>query len=144
MNNLKQRIFDRALQEWRLHGKLILTLDFDDTIYPLRMLTQKECDEIIDFIKWVQSYDILYTVIFTASNNDRHEYIKNYCDSKGLKIDSINCNPIDLQYGKEGKIYYNYFLCDRSGDLKASFDLFQEIAKKRITEINEVNSLGNV
>lgn len=137
------KVEERLLNEWRSHGKLILAVDFDDTIYPYNFASQEECDKIIDYIKWVQSFDLLYTVIFTASNNDRHSYIKEYCKEKGLKVDSINCNPIDLEFGKEGKIYYNWFLCDRAG-LEYSFEVFQRVSKIVITQINNNKSLVNV
>ena len=54
-------------------------------------------------------------MIHTCSDEDRHSEIIDYCRLRGLTIDSINKNPIELPFGNEGKPYYNWQLCDRSG-----------------------------
>jgi len=38
-----------------------------------------------------------------------------YMADHGIKISSINKNPIDLPFGNHGKIYYNHLLDDRAG-----------------------------
>lgn len=120
---------NRLLNEWKQHGKIIISVDFDDTIYPYNNNLENKEDikrtiELIQLAKYIGAY----IVIFTASPNDRHLFIQEYCDSIKIPVDSINRNPIDLPFGKEGKIYYNINLCDRSG-LQESLNILEETIK---------------
>jgi len=68
----------RLLIEWRTHGKIILAVDFDSTIYPYHTLdNKKDIDRTIDLVK--KAYEIgAYIVIFTASVEDRFKFIEDY------------------------------------------------------------------
>lgn len=113
----KEQLINRLLTEWKTHGKIIVSVDFDDTIFPFRHATQEECDKRIELLKQVKSTGA-YIIIHTACNTDRFADIETYCDNKKLPIDGINVTPpsLDLPYGRPGsKIYYNINLCDRSG-----------------------------
>ena len=114
----------RLLEEWKQHGKIIISVDYDDTLYPWRKDFNKE--DIERTIKLVQQarYTGAYIVIFTASDSDRYDEISKYCESIKLPIDSINKNAINLPYGNNGKIYYNINLCDRSG-LTQALDILE-------------------
>jgi len=129
---------ERLVNEWLAHDKIILAVDFDDTIFPWKHNSQGKCDIVIEMVKWVKSIGA-YIMIHTASDKDRYEEIIKYCNSKNLQIDSINENPIDLPYGKEGKPYYNWQLCDRSG-LESSLDVLEKAAKIVITEKRKNNN----
>lgn len=107
----------RLLDEWVTHGKIIIALDYDDTISPWGFRSdedQKDMDYTLQVVKAAQSTGA-YITIWTACHPDRFKEIGKYCSSKGLKIDSINANPIDLPYGKDGKIYANIYIDDRAG-----------------------------
>lgn len=116
----------RLLIEWRTHGKIILAVDFDSTIYPYHTLdNKKDIDRTIDLVK--KAYEIgAYIVIFTASIEDRFKFIEDYCKSINIPISSINKNPIELPYGNNGKIYYNLNICDRSG-INESLNILEEV-----------------
>lgn len=114
----------RLTEEWLQHGKIIIAVDFDDTISPWRLNDQGECDVIIDIL--VQARNVgAYIVVFTACATDRHLHILEYCKTKDLTVDSINRNPIDLPYGNQNKIYANIFIDDRAG-LAESIDTLKE------------------
>jgi pimeloyl-CoA synthetase len=104
---------DRLEQEWKQHGKIIIACDYDDTISPwkLNSFDPKRVIEVLKIAKEVGAY----LTIFTACSDDRYPEIMGYCSSKGLKIDSINKTPIDLPYGRGGKVYANIFIDDRAG-----------------------------
>jgi hypothetical protein len=104
---------DRLLVEWRQHGKIIIAVDYDDTISPwkLRNFDPKRTIEILKTSKQTGAF----IVVFTACSPDRYGEITDYCNSIGLKIDSINQNPINLPYGNNGKVYANIFIDDRAG-----------------------------
>ncbi len=113
MNNLEKYI-DRLTKEWLEHKKIIIGVDFDDTICPWSLNTTQECNYVIEKLKTYQEQGA-YITIFTASSVDRYEDISNFCEQNGLMISSINKNHIDLPYGKNGKIYANIFVDDRAG-----------------------------
>lgn len=105
---------ERLVNEWEEHGRIIIGVDFDDTIRFWRMSSQEKCDKVIKLLVLAKETGA-YLVIFTACDKSRYDEIKQFCNSKGLAIDSINENPIKLPYGNERKIYANIFLDDRSG-----------------------------
>ncbi len=116
---------ERLLEEWKQHGKIIISVDYDDTLYPWRK--DFNSDDIQRTIKLVQQAHNTgaYIVIFTASDTDRYEEIQKHCESIKLPINAINKNAIPLPYGNNGKIYYNINLCDRSG-LNEALNILEE------------------
>jgi len=129
---------DRLESEWDLHGKIIIGVDYDDTISPWKM-DNFDFDRVIKILK-VAKETGAYIVIFTACSSDRDNEILAYCTSKGLEIDRINENPIDLQYGNTKKIYANIFIDDRGGILE-SLDILElamyRVRGKRASKFNE-------
>ncbi len=93
---------ERLIKEWRQHGKIVLSIDFDSTLYPYPTIENHADIERTIKLAQLAHETGAYIVIFSAS-----------------PIDSINVNPIDLPYGQNGKIYYNINLCDRSGLVEA-------------------------
>jgi len=110
MNKYVKRLFE----EWKQHGKIIVSVDYDDTLFPWKLDNKTDISRTIQLVQLARETGA-YVVVFTASEPERHEEIQKYCESIRLPIDSINSNPIELPYGKNGKIYYNINLCDRSG-----------------------------
>ncbi len=121
MSNLKNNKYaKRLLDEWRQHGKIIIAVDFDSTISSYHTIDNQDDIKRVIYILKVAKEVGCYLVIHTACNKSRYEEISKYCDSIGLKIDSINETPVELPYGKEGsKIYANIFIDDRAGLLEA-------------------------
>ncbi len=126
----------RLLYEWIQHKKLIISVDYDSTIFPYQTIDNPE--DIARTIKLVKMAKELgaYVVIFTASDVSRYEEIQLYCEEIELPIDSINVNPIKLPYGNNGKIYYNINLCDRSGLVNA-LDILEETINEYIKYLNK-------
>lgn len=107
---------DRLVDEWYQHGKVIIACDYDDTISPWKMKHENHSDftRVIELLK-AAKHTGAFVTIWSACDKGRFDEIRSYCKSKGLDIDSINENPIDLPYGNNGKIYANIYLDDRSG-----------------------------
>ncbi len=115
MENIStNRYVIRLLEEWRMHGKIIIAVDFDDTIKHWRFNSQAECDKTIGILKLAKEVGA-YIVVFTACSEDRYSEIENHCKENGLNIDGINETPIPLPYGNKNKIYANIFIDDRAG-----------------------------
>lgn len=104
----------RLYEEWTQHGKIIVAVDYDDTIKNWKMNDFETYDKVLDLVRKVKETGA-YIVIFSACEKDRYPEITKFCESHGIQIDSINQNPINLPYGNQNKIYANIFLDDRAG-----------------------------
>lgn len=119
---------ERLIEEWLDHGKIVLAVDFDDTIYPWKFKTKEQKDklkETINIIKLAQTIGC-YTSIWSACDEKRFDEIRDYCTEVGIKVSSINENPIKLPYGNHRKMYYNHLLDDRAG-LEQALDLLEYV-----------------
>ena len=127
----------RLHREWKSHPKLIVAVDFDDTVYDFHTEVRNKSTEHQIVISLLRRCNDLgfYVVVFTASKPERHEFIKEYMHSLDIAIDSINKNPIPLPFGNDGKIYYNILLDDRAG-LNHAVNTLQAVIKL----IEEINS----
>lgn len=113
-----ERYIKRLVNEWKEHKKIILCVDFDDTLSPWKFL-DFNYQEVFNLIKEAKALGA-YIVIFSACKEDRFPYIRQYCkETGGFEIDGINENVIELPYGNQRKIYYNHLLDDRTGLMQA-------------------------
>lgn len=134
IDNLKDRFIDRLVNEWIQHGKIVIGVDYDETFSPWRIMTEDDIRAlgIIDLLRACQ-YTGCHLVCFTSCNKDRYPEIQERFKEFGLRLDSINKNPITLPYGNEegSKIYYNIFLDDRAGLGEALYILTRALYKYR-------------
>jgi hypothetical protein len=125
---MKQRFIERLAEEWETHGKIIIAVDYDDTVSPYRYWDESAADQyhkIWHLLMECQQTGA-YIVCHTACNPDRHDEIVGTFSKNGIKDVSINKTPIDLPYGKSGsKIYANIFLDDRAG-LYEAIEILEE------------------
>lgn len=126
-------LIDRLLKEWQEHGKIIIALDFDDTISPWKFDKPEWFAEVIQVVKDCQDTGA-FVIIHSACAPSRYDYIKEYCESKGIKIDSFNQNPIPLPYGNVTKPYANIYLDDRAGLDQALYILTQALYRYRASK----------
>lgn len=135
-----KKYIERLANEWKQHGKIIIGVDFDNTISPYHLFDN--VDDIARAIKLIKDCQMVgcYVVIHTSCNEDRYEEIKEYCNICGIRVDSINQTPIDLPYGKAGsKPYCNHFLDDRAA-LPAALDILEEaMYRQRAFNYGQVN-----
>ena len=122
---MKRKYVERLLEEWKQYGKIIIAVDYDDTISPWK-LSQTNINEtgIVDLLKQAQLTGA-YIVCFTACDQSRYEEIRKRFSALGITLDKINENPISLPYGNQNKIYANIFLDDRAG-LIESLSILEE------------------
>jgi len=124
---------ERLVNEWIEHDKIVLAVDFDDTIFPYRHRSGRECKKTLKLVRWCVDVVGAYVVIHTSSAPDRYDEIREFCKKNNLEIHTINKNPISLPYGNQGKPYFNWQLCDRSGLGYAEVVL--ELAAKKVITI---------
>jgi hydroxymethylpyrimidine pyrophosphatase-like HAD family hydrolase len=76
---------NRLVEEWTNYGKIVLAVDFDDTVYDFHK-KGRTYENVIELVKRCQSIGC-YTVIFTANDDtEHHKFIKEYLADKGIKV----------------------------------------------------------
>ena len=117
----------RLADEWKAHDKIIIALDFDDTISPWNFKENADLSEMnftIDKVKKAKETGA-YVIIWTCSDPSRYSFIIDYCKAHGLEIDAINENVVDLGWDNGKKLYANIYIDDRGG-LNESLNILQE------------------
>lgn len=134
MDTRLQPYADRLFREWDMHGKIIIGVDFDNTISPYHTFdNDADIKRSIKVLSDCQAVGC-FTVIHTACRPDRYPEILAYCDRIGIKVDTINETPIKLEYGQTGsKPYCNHFIDDRSA-LPSSLDILEDAMVKKRTK----------
>lgn len=115
----KINTINRLVNEWYSYGKIIIGVDFDDTIYDFHKKGRKH-DNVINLLK--QCKEVGCYIIINTCNKD-YEFIKKYCSEIGIEIDSINENMPFTKFDTE-KIYCNIMLDDRAG-LESAYTALQ-------------------
>lgn len=113
----------RLYSTYLKHENLIIALDFDSTIYDFHK-EGHTYEDVINIIKECNELNF-HIIIFTASRKERYEFIAEYCEELGIKINCINKNSIDSPFGNEGKPFFNICLDDRSG-LGQSYEILRK------------------
>jgi len=103
----------RLFNEWKKHPKLIIACDFDETVYDTHS-RNTDHSMVLEILKKCKELGF-YIILWTASNVERYPMMKEFMKGKGIEIDGINENVIELPYGNNKKIYANIFLDDRAG-----------------------------
>lgn len=120
-----KKYIERLYDEWITHKKVIIAVDYDDTIKPWKFEKLNHLTELVNLLKRAKKVGC-YIVVFSACDSSRYDEIRETFKELGIEIDSINTNPIDLPYGNSGsKIYFNILLDDRAGLYEAMFILTQ-------------------
>jgi hypothetical protein len=124
---MNRRFVERLAEEWEKYGKIIIAVDFDDTVSPYRYNDEQA------LMLYIRVWELLqlsqqtgaYIVCHTACNPDRHDEIRRIFKANLIDDIHINQTPVDLPYGKAGsKIYANIFLDDRAG-LNEALDILE-------------------
>jgi hypothetical protein len=102
----------RLIKEWEDHGNLIIAYDFDGTVHDYHNEGHR-FDKVIELLRDCKKLGA-YLIVFSTSEPERHDFIKNYLDRWDIPYDAVNENMPGLPF-KGGKIYYNILLDDRAG-----------------------------
>jgi hydroxymethylpyrimidine pyrophosphatase-like HAD family hydrolase len=138
-NNTLKRLRD----EWNKHKSLIIAVDFDSTIHPYQHYEVKDDSELIrQLVK--ELYDAGCTIIiWTASDDHRHDEIKRLLDRYDIKYHHFNENSPTVPY-QNRKIYANAFLDDRSGLYEVYTALRQLLTERKVqTYLDFFEGFGN-
>lgn len=113
---------NRLVKEWKMHGKIIIALDFDNTVYDFHQ-EGHTYEEVFTLLKECQQFGC-YIVLFAARGEDENEFMVSYLKEHDIVIDGINENLPVIPF-QTRKIYYNILLDDRAG-LKSAYEILKE------------------
>ena len=105
-NNCYKRLED----EFKKYGKLIFSVDFDDTLYDFHKLG-RTYNDMFDLLRRWEPYSEV--IINTGNNPDKYPMIEEYLNKHNLKFKGINCESSVKTNGL--KTYANVYIDDRGG-----------------------------
>lgn len=130
----------RLRDDWAKHGKLIVAVDFDSTLWPYLDEEWKHMSKFAEVWKLVQDLHSLgcTIIIFTASEISRHDDIKEQLAKRAIPWDLFNESPSYIpNIGRTGKVYANAYLDDRAGLSEVFGHLSQLVIEKRYELLKE-------
>lgn len=124
---------NRLYEVYKKHGSIIIACDFDETIFPFHSPDDK-FHGVIEVLQQCSELD-WDIVIFTSGLNERHDFMRQYCNESGINIRGININTRpEINFGRDGaKIYYNILLDDKAG-LGQSTQILKEVVERVFQE----------
>ena len=106
----EEKCYQRLEDEFIKYGKLIVVVDYDDTLYDFHKKGRTYNDMFALLKRWEGYSDV---IIFTAKDPDEYPPIIEYLRQNNIKYLGINCDsPIGIP-GR--KIYANVYMDDRGG-----------------------------
>lgn len=102
--------YERLKEEYLQYGKLIIAVDYDDTLYDFHK-KGRTYDDVINLLRRWENYSEI--IIWTGNNSDKYEEINSYLQEHDIPFDGINYDAIVLSNSR--KIYANAYLDDRAG-----------------------------
>ena len=117
----ENRCARRLLWEYNHYGRLIVGVDFDNTIRPVKQ--DSSCEAVVELLRRCSADPKINLCLWSISgSSDGHlpnghlslqEKVE-YCKSLGIKLDYINESPfLEASIGK--KQFFNVLLDDRAG-----------------------------
>ena len=111
----EDRLYKRLKEEFEKHGKLIIAVDFDDTVFNTHNNPGWAYTGVVEtLLRWQENAEI---ICWTASLPDRYEFIRGVFNAHGIQLSGININAPGIE-PRGPKIYANIYLDDRSCGLE--------------------------
>lgn len=126
LNSVKDFYIKKLINTWIKYKKIIICVDFDQTILPYEGFEYKLCENVVDTIKMAQNLGA-YLILYICRDDECLNQALKYCNSVGLKFDDINPTK-PFQEGYSLKPMYNILLDDKAG-LPYTLDILQEAIK---------------
>lgn len=123
----------RLVEDYQKYGKLVIGLDFDNTIYDTNQIGL-DPTYIIELLKDAQEFDCIICLWTLEPDSEKLAWKVNYLRDKGLKIDYINDSPI-LKGSR--KPFFNILLDDRAG-LESAYESLLYVVEHVETEFSEL------
>ena len=102
-------LLERLITQYKKQEQIVVAYDFDDTVRPMCC---GDCGHIHSLLRMLKEKANAYLIVFTS--NEDIESVENYLFKWEIPYDSINQNAPFVPF-KDGKIFYNILLDDKSG-----------------------------
>lgn len=112
---------ERLYEVYKKHGKIIIGVDFDDTIFALDPRREKMCEAVRTLLKQCSKYAKI--CLYTVADKHSLKYKVKLMEFWGISPDFVNESPIKL--GDGSKPYFNVLLDDKAG-LTESYELLNK------------------
>lgn len=129
----EERCARRLLWEYRRYDKLIVGVDFDNTIRPVK--EDSSCKEIIELLRRCSQDPKITLCLWSVCPNGEEQDKVEYCKSLGINIDYINESPFKIGEWKGKKEFFNILLDDRAG-LESAYNNLKYVLDNANTESN--------
>lgn len=106
---------EKLLNAFDAHGKIIVGVDFDDTIFALDKRYTLLCAEVRALLKAVKPDAVI--CLYTVADNQSLQYKLELMKLWGIEPDFINESPVKL--GNGVKPFFNILLDDKAGLVEA-------------------------
>ena len=109
-------LLEQLLAVYEKHGKIIVGVDFDDTVFPFNKneANAKRCNEVVKLLKKLKDRGMAIICLFSVADAQSLVYKEHIMDLYGIKPDYINESPMQ-NWGKCTKPYFNIQLDDKAG-----------------------------
>lgn len=136
IEQFKEYCIRKIVGTWLKYNKLIICVDFDETIFPWDKCQEKICNLVVNTIKEAKNIGA-YLILYTCRNGERLTEAVDYCNNLGIKFDEVNpTTPFKENFSS--KPYCNILLDDKSGliesieMLQKSIELYREYTTYKI------------
>lgn len=124
-----ENCINRLTEEWIKYGKIIISYDFDDTVFDFWNKGRTYYD-VVSLLQRCRKIGAHF-IVFTANNDI--EMIEKYLNDNDIPFDKFNENMEFIKFTSR-KIYYNILLDDRAG-LQSAY----ECLKTAVVYMEEIN-----
>jgi hypothetical protein len=121
-------LVDKLLKAYKEHGKIIVGLDFDGTVFSLEGDDDVVCAKVRLLILDLQKKDAIILCLYTIADAQSLQYKTHIMTSWGIPVDYINHSPVKI-YDHCDKPYFNILLDDKAG-LNEALEILTEFNKK--------------
>ena len=123
----ENNVYNRLRHEFETYGRLIIAVDFDDTLYNYHKIEGRTYDMVIDLLrKWKDHAEIIVYSCIEPDGKDRMEFVKKYLKDNDIPYHKFNEQSCRSPTPNSRKVYYNILLDDRAG-LKECFDVLKRL-----------------
>lgn len=133
LNKLQNYYVQKGVEAWKKYGKLIIGVDFDETILPYNDLEVKITQQVIYALKEARKLGATI-ILYTCRDGMLLEEALALCEDEGLHFDQVN--PTEKFHPSYShKPYFNVLLDDKAGLISAVQTLLEIITNYK----NEIN-----
>ena len=106
-------LYQKLLDTIEKHGRLIVGVDFDDTIFALNPIYDNRAANLRKLLKDLVDKDAITICLYTVADKQSILYKVALMESWGISPEFVNESPVKL--GDGGKPFFNLLIDDKAG-----------------------------